>query len=150
MSKASEKRSSIANLRDYSEADQHDRAMAARRLVRDDIVDGRRPIPSLIATSLACACRACVDGSVEQARELGDWMLPSAIERFVSQCCELSPSAQARPAELLAAYRGWAHGAGEDTTVTAAKFGRELAARLGVRSQVSQSKRSYHGIGLRR
>lgn len=135
---------------EYDEADQHERATAALRLVLDAIRDGRPPIPELITTSMACACRPCIDGSVEHARQLGVWLLPSRVERFVAQCCELSPSAQARPAELLAAYRGWALGAGEDTTVTAAKLGRELAERVGVRSQVSQSKRIYHGIGLRR
>ncbi|MGB3483616.1 MAG: hypothetical protein WBB07_15560 [Mycobacterium sp.] len=131
-------------------AEQHDRAAAAWLLVQHDIADGRKPIERLIVTSFACDCRPCIDGSVEQARELGDWIRPTAIERFVAQCCELSPSASAKPAELLAAYRGWAHGAGEDTTVTGVKLGRELAARVGVRSQVSHSQRTYRGIGLRR
>lgn len=134
------------------EAARHARARAAWLLTRDAIDNGRKPIPSLITTALACACRECleIDWAVEQARGLGAWLYPTAVERFVAQCCELSPSASAKPGELLAAYRGWAHGAGEDTTVTGVKLGRELAARVGVRSQVSHSQRTYRGIGLRR
>lgn len=135
---------------EYNEADQHERASAARRLVLDDIHQGRAPIPTLITTSLACACQPCIDGSVEQASELGDWILPSAVQRFVAQCCELSPSARVTPAELLAAYLGWAHGAGEDTAVTQVGFGRALSARLGVRTVAASGMPTYRGIGLRR
>lgn len=134
------------------EAAQHARAMAAWLLVRDDITNGRRPIPRLITTSLACACPQCLgtDWAVEQARGLGAWLYSTAVERFVSQCCEISPSAKAKPAELLAAYRGWAHGANEDTTVSGVALGRALSDRVGVRSVTANGKRFYRGIGLQR
>jgi hypothetical protein len=56
---------------DYS---QHERAMKAYAAVRADIAAGRTPSPREVTTSLACACTECLDGRVEQARELLPWL----------------------------------------------------------------------------
>lgn len=55
---------------DYS---QHERAAAAYASVRADIAAGRTPNDRELTTSLACACTECLDGMVEQARELLPW-----------------------------------------------------------------------------
>jgi hypothetical protein len=56
---------------DYS---QHERAMQAYASVRAAIAAGREPNPREINTSLACACTECLDGMVDQARELLPWL----------------------------------------------------------------------------
>ena len=144
----------------YDERAQHERAMNAMALVRDDIADGREPDQRLITISLACACDPCLDGMVEQARELSPWLgvsesqpgPPSAIERFVSECCELTPGSpsDATPVEFSEAYKRWACGNGESTAVSTVGLGRELAARLGIRSTGRNGVRTYAGLALRR
>ncbi|KLI07902.1 hypothetical protein ACT17_02805 [Mycolicibacterium conceptionense] len=136
---------------EYDEADQHDRSMAARRLVCDDIDDGRIPDRRLITTALACACPECLDVElmVEQAREFGQWLSESSpVERFVAECCERTPGSvsDATPAEFLAAYVRWAGANGESTNVTAVGLGRELMARFGVRSVPRNGVRTYAGL----
>jgi hypothetical protein len=138
----------------YDEAAQHERAMNAMALVRDDIADGRAPDQRLITTSLACACKPCIDGMVEQARELGPWLAvaetspPSPVERFVAECCELTPGSpsDATPAEVFEAYLRWARANGESTNVSTVKLGRELGARFGVRSVARNGVRAYAGL----
>lgn len=136
---------------EYDEADQHDRSIAARRLVRDDIADGRTPGQRLITTALACACPEClgVDRMVEQARELGQWLSESSpVERFVAECCERTPGSpsDATPAEFHAAYVRWAGTNRESTNVTSVGLGRELMARFGVRSVPRNGVRTYAGL----
>lgn len=53
---------------------QHERAMQAYAEVRADIAAGRTPDSCKITTSLACACTECLDGMVDQARELLPWL----------------------------------------------------------------------------
>ncbi|BCP11686.1 hypothetical protein MINTM020_37840 [Mycobacterium paraintracellulare] len=143
---------------EYDEDAQHERAMHAMNLVRDDIADGRAPDRRLIDIALACACRPCLDGMVEQARELGPWLAvaqpspPSPVERFVYECCELTPGSpsDATPAEFCEAYRRWARDNGEGTgAVSAIGLGRELSARFGIRSTPVRSVRIYRGLALR-
>lgn len=143
---------------EYDEAAQHERAMNAMALVRDDIADGRNPDQRLITTALACACRPCLDGMLDQARELWTWLAvaepspPSPVERFVAECCELTPGSpsDATPAEFFEAYVRWAAANGESTAaVSKAGLGRELSARFGIRSRPIQSVRIYKGLALR-
>lgn len=143
---------------EYDEAVQHGRAMNAMSLVRDDIADGRAPDGRLVGIALACACRPCLDGMVEQARELGPWLAvaepspPSPVERFVAECCELTPGSpsDATPAEFCEAYLRWARDNDEDTAVVSAiGLGRELSARFGIRSTPVRSVRIYRGLALR-
>lgn len=132
--------------------------MHAMALVRDDIADGRNPDPRLITISLACACAPCIDGMVEQAAELWHYLAvsepspPSPVERFVAECCELTPGtpSDATPAELFEAYVRWARATGQSTNVSTVKLGRELAARFGVRSVASNGVRSYAGLTVLR
>ncbi|SHZ99847.1 Uncharacterised protein [Mycobacteroides abscessus subsp. abscessus] len=139
---------------EYDEDAQHERAMHAMSLVRDDIADGRTPDQRLITTALACACRPCLDGMVEQAEELGRWLTevspPSPVERFVQECCERTPGTASgvTPAEFHAAYVRWAGANGESVNVSAIKLGRELSARLGIRSKSAQSVRIYEGLAI--
>ncbi|AOT25085.1 DNA primase/helicase [Mycobacterium phage TreyKay] len=74
-----------------------------------------------------------------------------ALGRFISECCELTPGASggAKPALVLKAYQRWAMSNGEDAMVSQVKLGRELSARFGVRSVVSNSVRTYAGLALR-
>lgn len=140
----------------FDEDAQHARAMAAMRLVRDDIADGRNPDQRLITTALACACRPCLDGMVEQARELAPWLAvaepspPSPVERFVAECCELTPGTpDVTPVEFLEAYKRWASNNGERTDVSTVGLGRELSARFGIRSRIRKGVRFYEGLALR-
>lgn len=143
---------------EYDVTDQHDRAMSAMRLVRDDIADGRKPDQRLITTAMACACRPCLDGIVEQAGELGPWLAvaepcpPSPVERFVQECCELTPGtpSDATPVEFCEAFLVWARANGENTAgVSTIGLGRELSARFGIRSTPVRSVRIYRGLALR-
>lgn len=143
---------------EYDEAAQHERATSAMHLVRDDIVDGRTPDQRLITTALACACRPCLDGAVEQARELAPWLAvaepspPSPVERFVTERCEFTPGAPSdvTPAEFHAAYVRWALANGEPTiAVSTVGLGRELSARFGIRSTPVRGVRIYRGLALR-
>jgi hypothetical protein len=143
---------------EYDEDAQHERAMHAMSLVRDDIADGRAPDQRLIGIALACACRPCLDGMVEQARELRPWLIvpkaspPSPVERFVSECCELTPGAPSdvTPAGFCDAYLRWARKNGENTAgISAIGLGRELSARFGIRSTPVRSVRLYKGLALR-
>lgn len=141
---------------EYDEDAQHTRAMNAMSLVRDDIADGRAPDRRLVGIALACACRPCLDGMVEQARELGPWLAVakpsplSPVERFVADCCDVAPARgdAASPAEVLAAFRQWAHANDEDTAMSTVKLGRELSARFGVRSVASSGRRVYTMLAL--
>ncbi|STZ73035.1 Uncharacterised protein [Mycolicibacterium fortuitum] len=142
----------------YDEGAQHERAMNAMSLVRDDIADGRNPDQRLITIALACACRVCLDGMVEQADELGPWLAvaepspPSPLERFVAECCELTPGSPSdvTPADFCEAYLCWARGNGENTAgISTIGLGRELSARFGVRSTPIRSVRIYKGLALR-
>ncbi|ASR85572.1 DNA polymerase/primase [Mycobacterium phage Krueger] len=73
-----------------------------------------------------------------------------ALGRFISECCLLTPGASggAKPALVLKAYQRWAMANGEDAMVSQVKLGRELSARFGVRSAVSNSVRHYAGLAL--
>lgn len=137
---------------------QHERAMHAMALVRDDIADGRDPDQRLVTVALACACARCIDGMVVQASELLPWLdvsepsPPSPLERFVVECCELTPGSplDATPAEFRHAYLRWALATGESTAAASAiGLGRELSARFGIRSVARNGERSYAGLTLR-
>ncbi|WNM68362.1 DNA primase/helicase [Mycobacterium phage Tierra] len=73
-----------------------------------------------------------------------------ALGRFIGECCMLTPGASggAKPALVLKAYQRWAMANGEDAMVSQIKLGRELSARFGVRSAVSNSVRHYAGLAL--
>ncbi|ASR85080.1 DNA primase/helicase [Mycobacterium phage PhelpsODU] len=73
-----------------------------------------------------------------------------ALGRFIGECCLLTPGASggAKPALVLKAYQRWAMANGEDAMVSQIKLGRELSARFGVRSAVSNGTRHYAGLGL--
>jgi hypothetical protein len=141
----------------YDEGAQHERATSAKRLVRDDITDGRIPDQRLISISLACACPACCDATVEWATELGRWLdaaqhsPPSLVERFVAECCDLTNggTSDTTPAEFYEAYLSWARASGENpAAVTVIGVGRELSARLGIRSTAVRGIRTYKGLAL--
>ncbi|MCV7379955.1 hypothetical protein H7K38_15005 [Mycobacterium alsense] len=143
---------------EYDEDAQHERAMNAMNLVRDDLADGRTPDRRLVNVALACACHPCLDGMVEQARELGPWLAvaepspPSPVERFVAECCEFTPGSptDATPVEFCEAYVRWARDNGENTAgVSTVGLGRELSARFGIRSTPVRSVRIYRGLALR-
>ena len=138
--------------------DQHDRAMCAKRLNRDCLADGRPLDASLVSIELSCACPPCIDGMVEQARELGPWLAvaepcpPSPVERFVQECCEFTPGtpSDATPVEFCEAFLVWARANGENTAgVSTIGLGRELSARFGIRSIPVRGVRNYRGLALR-
>lgn len=56
---------------DYS---QHERAAAAYTSVRRNMAAGRTPNYREVNTSMACACRECLDGMYDQAKELLPWL----------------------------------------------------------------------------
>lgn len=144
---------------EYDEQAQHERAMSALRLVRDDIADGYTPTQRLLTIAVACACSACMDLDtlMELWRELGPWMTsptapePSPVERFVAERCEVtqgSPS-DATPVEFYEAYKRWAIENGESTaSLSTVGLGRALAARLNIRSTPKAGVRVYHGLRL--
>ncbi|QAU06491.1 DNA primase/helicase [Mycobacterium phage KiSi] len=110
---------------------------------------------AILAWVVAGARQVAADGLREPASVLAATKEYSeqedALGRFITECCVLTPGATGggvKPAMVLKAYQRWAQSNGEDATVSQIKLGRELSARFGVRSVVSNSVRHYAGLAM--